>query len=522
MFRLATCIFIGLSMAACAGDDATQGEQQGNNEDKNPVGTTIFSSVDQSDESAPSTRTAIVNHVKGGGAKVNWSATDKIWVKDDNGTWQQSAAASFPTAINKSNARFTLNGTYTGMTHDVIYTNTSITGTPQVEIKAGQTQTVPNNFDHAGESGDCGIAEATNNGGFYQFILNHKASYLCLIPRSSNEFVHRSKLTKIEIISDDDIAGTYDMAADGTLTLASGGSKTITLTTGTGFDLDNSADDMDKNAAYAVIAPGTHKLCIRYWLRNSIDNPDGQIEGTITKYVTMNFVAGKIHDITSNLALRDYEATVYYMWDAKQNCWWQHEWNVIPATDRWQPIDNYNPSPNYPTASDADRWCNTYWAGSGMRTDAQTPLFQTLPNANEMAWYAMKGEPHWDEDELWTTMGRLYKSGMWFLKKNNISGFTAEHIPNAPTDLRTTYQTVDNTPAPNRPSASEIDKYFYLPASGFYTNFGLDALGWDSRYWTSSAAPNSINAAYFLTINSGQAQVAIDARSIACKPQMFE
>ena len=70
---------------------------------------------------------------------------------------------------------------------------------------------------------------------------------------------------------DDDIAGTYNMAADGTLTLASGGSKTITVTTGSGFAIDNSTEDMSKNATYAVVAPGTHTFRIRYWLRNTTD-----------------------------------------------------------------------------------------------------------------------------------------------------------------------------------------------------------------------------------------------------------
>ena len=120
-------------------------------------------------------------------------------------------------------------------------------------------------------------------------------------------------------MSDDDIAGTYDIAADGSLTLASGGSKTITVTTGSGFDIDNSADDMSKNATYAVVAPGTHTFRIRYWLRNTTDNPGGAIEGTVSKIVTLNCTAGSIHDVTANLNPHDYDGRKYYMWDAQQN-----------------------------------------------------------------------------------------------------------------------------------------------------------------------------------------------------------
>ena len=43
-----------------------------------------------------------------------------------------------------------------------------------MEIKNKQTQSAPNNFDHAGESGDCGIATATKMGNDYKFTLEHK------------------------------------------------------------------------------------------------------------------------------------------------------------------------------------------------------------------------------------------------------------------------------------------------------------------------------------------------------------
>ena len=59
-----------------------------------------------------------------------------------------------------------------------------------------------------------------------------------------------------------------------------------------------------------------------------------------------------------------------------------------------------------------------------------------LPNVNEMTWYAAKGEPRWDADELWTTMGHLSKGGMWFKKKANISEFNPNTAEDG-TDWRT-------------------------------------------------------------------------------------
>ena len=490
-----------LFAASCANDEVTQEEKQ--KKDNIPAGTTVFTGTSQPDAT---TRTAILNHTKGTGASVNWSSTDKIWVKDDGGNWQQSTTTTIPSAANPSFAKFALSGTYTGSSHDVLYTNTTVGTHPQVEIKAAQTQSAPNNFDHAGESGDCGIATGNKSGSDYAFTLNHKASYLCFIPRSSNPYVNRSKLIKVEIMSDDDIAGTYNIAANGVLTLASGGSKTITVRTGSGFDIDNSADDMSKNVTYAVVAPGTHKFRIRYWLRNTTDNPNGPIEGTVSKIVTLNCTAGSIHDITANLDLHDYDGNHYYMWDAQQNYWYGHEWN---SASPWQPTKNYQSNSNYPKskAVDPDRWYNDSYPGYNILNSAsQNTLFKTLPNANEMVWYAMEGGPHWDADELWSTMGHLHKGGMWFKKKSKIPGFSDTHDPYIITrDDRLSNATVtNNSPSQDLLSASEIDDYFYLPALGNVDDNGMmTGLEWTGGYWSSSAYALFTGYAYRLSFYSG-------------------
>ena len=490
-----------LFAASCANDEVTQEEKQ--KKDNIPAGTTVFTGTSQPDAT---TRTAILNHTKGTGASVNWSSTDKIWVKDDGGNWQQSTTTTIPSAANPSFAKFALSGTYTGSSHDVLYTNTTVGTHPQVEIKAAQTQSAPNNFDHAGESGDCGIATGNKSGSDYAFTLNHKASYLCFIPRSSNPYVNRSKLIKVEIMSDDDIAGTYNIAANGVLTLASGGSKTITVRTGSGFDIDNSADDMSKNVTYAVVAPGTHKFRIRYWLRNTTDNPNGPIEGTVSKIVTLNCTAGSIHDITANLDLHDYDGNHYYMWDAQQNYWYGHEWN---SASPWQPTKNYQSNSNYPKskAIDPDRWYNDSYPGyNTLNSASQNTLFKTLPNANEMVWYAMEGDPHWDADELWSTMGHLHKGGMWFKKKSKIPGFSDTHDPYIITrDDRLSNATVtNNSPSQDLLSASEIDDYFYLPALGNVDDNGMmTGLEWTGGYWSSSAYALFTGYAYRLSFYSG-------------------
>ena len=503
-----------LFAASCANDDVAQNEKQ--KKDNTPAGATVFTGTSQPETT---TRTAILNHTKGTGASVNWSSTDKIWVKDDGGNWQQSTTTIIPSAANPSFAKFALSGTYTGASHDILYTNMAVTGTqPQVEIKAEQTQSAPNNFDHAGVSGDCGIATGNKSGSDYAFTLNHKASYLCFIPRTSNEYVKRSKLIKVEIMSDDEIAGTYNMAADGTLTLASGGSKTITVTTGSGFDIDNAADDMSKNATYAVVAPGTHTFRIRYWLRNTTDNPYGPIEGTVSKIVTLNCTAGSIHDITANLNPHDYDGDHYYMWDAKEQYWKGYEWTKKLAGNTGQPTLSNGSSSNYPQSnSDVSRWYNE---GSGAFQATQSCA--TLPNANELSWYVMYGDPRWDYDELWTTMGHLYKYGMWFKKKSVLQAegnYDTEKSADRTTDLRTTGNRYDNDSRSINsgvlPSAADAGNYFFLPALGSYDNGRLKNIGGYTCYWSSSAYPGYSIYAYCLYIMGGTAIVSSDYRERA-------
>ena len=515
-----------LFAASCANDEVAQDEKQ--KKDNIPAGTTVFTGTSQPDAT---TRTAILNHTKGTGASVNWSSTDKIWVKDDGGTWQQSAAATIPSAANQSFAKFSLSGTYTGTSHDIIYTNKAVSGSqPQVEIKTEQTQSAPNNFDHAGESGDCGIATGVKLGSGYNFTLTHKASYLCLIPRTNNEYVKRSKLIKVEIMSDDEIAGTYNMAADGTLTLASGGSKTITVTTGSGFAIDNVADDISKNATYAVVAPGTHTFRIRYWLRNTTDNPEGTIEGTISKIVTLNCTAGSIHDITANLNPYDYDGDHYYMWDAQQQYWYGYEWTKHLSGSTGQPILNYNSSSNYPQSnSDVSRWYNESYPGYGVSNPATHTSCKDLPNANEMSWYCMYGDPRWDADELWTTMGHLYKGGMWFKKKSVLlaeGNYNTEKSADNTTDLRTTYKFYVNSNSSitnsGLPSGADVNNYFYLPTLGVYTDGRLTIVGEVGYYWSSSAYPWLSGNAYDLGFSSGGVRVTDSPCSFGSRAEALQ
>ena len=500
------CAFL-IFAGSCTNDNTTADDKENNT--GVPAGATAF--IGNSLPEA-TTRTAILNHTKAGGAAVNWSNNDKIWVKDDAGQWKQSTSVTFPTATNKARGQFALTGTYTGLTHDVLYTNTAITGSQtQVDIKAAQTQTAPNNFDHAGEAGDCGIATASKTSEGYAFTLSHKASYICLIPRTSNAFVKRSKLIKVEIIADNNIAGRYNMAADGTLSLASNGSNTITVTTGSGFALDNEADDMSKNATYAVVAPGKHSFRIRYWLSNATDNYDGTIEGTVTKYVTLDCKPGTIHDITANLDPQDY-AGLYYLWDAKENYWFGHEWN---SDSPLQTTKNGTGFIWYYEVPEGDVRHKNISSRTAVNSCAK------MPNANEMSWYAMKGDPHWDADELWSTMGHLYKGGMWIKKKSVLlkeNNYSTEISADRTTDLRTTRKIMTNNQITmGVPSTAD---YFYLPALGIYSDAHLSVVSEEGFYWSSSSL--ELGDACYMEFSNSLIETAFDPYEFAMKAMEFK
>ncbi|WP_082627506.1 hypothetical protein [Hoylesella enoeca] len=527
LFQVSMLLALTLIAAGCANDEVAKNEQQGAN--GIPAGTTVFSG-----ETRPSTttRTAIVDHTKGGSAKVIWAATDKIWVKDNTNTWHESDAASFHELPNKAKAMFTLNGTYTGATHDVIYTNLPITGTPQVEIKSTQTQSAPNNFDHAGASGDCGVATATGGSGKYGFKLDHKASYLCLIPRTTDAIFQRCKLIKIEVSADNDIAGTYGISSAGlSASPISGASKEITLHTGAGFDLNTSTTDITKNGAYMVIAPGTHKLKIRYWLKDDVTN----IEGTITKSIpAKQYEAGKIHDLTANLDTRAYD-NKYYMWDAQKDCWYGHESAQPTANDETPPTTGHYPQS---AATDPDRWHNQ---------GALSPLQQAsnsckdCPNVNEMIWYVMKGEARADNDELYTLMGHLYKgNGVWLKKQSKIAedeGVTIADIKAGYTEggVTTDYRTSGEShhyslPSNILPTAEECENYFFLPPLGMYQSAGglgmLSFVGEKGCYFSSSPYHDAPSHAYYDLIFNYGTQIMIShfvgGYSLRAEPTLFK
>ena len=487
---LALVFGIALAFASCANEDIAQ-NPNGTDNNKN---FTIFSTGD------PATRTSMESN-----GAFYWEAGDKIWIKDDTGAWKQSRNA--PTEKTAS-FRFEVPGKFTKTNTYKVYYPGQNGNQNQVAIAANQSQAVPNTTAHFGTSGDCGMADAawsnTKNG--FAFTLDHKAAYLLFLPRTSNTILHDCYLTKVEVNSDNDITSTYTLDPTiGELT-GTGTGKQITISTGgsgayaNGFPLTNNATSAATNGAYVVIKPGTHTLKIRYWVKDVVTN----VEGTITKTLSSaTYDQNKYYNITANLDVRDYDGDHYYMWDAQDQYWYGYEWtHKNPA---WQPTIAFGlPGATTSTFFPSTTGSRSYHDGSTLAGFNATQSCASSPNANEMAWYVKKGDPYWDADELWTTMGHLYKGGMWFKKKTKITGFTDANIPdNTSIDLRTQYQTVENNSFNSgQPAASELGNYFFLPSLGLYSNGGLYSIRWGGFYWSSSAKPGSAVQAYSMHFSS--------------------
>ena len=497
---LSFAAFCGLTLAfaSCANEDVAQNPNSTDN-DKN---LTTFTAGD------PLTRTSMESD-----GKFFWEAGDKIWVKDDDGTWQQSSNA--PTA-KAASFKFRVPGKFTqSSTYKVYYPGQS-GNQDQVTISASQSQSEPNTTAHFGTSGDCGMADASKqSNGSFAFMLDHKAAYLLLLPRTSNTILHDCYLTKVEINSDNDITSTYTLdPVTGKLT-GTGTGKQITVSTGgsgtytNGFPLTNSTANAATNGAYVVIKPGTHTLKIRYWVKDVVTN----VEGTITKILSSaSYDQNKYYNITANLDVKNYDGDHYYMWDAQDQYWKGHEWNHGGS----QPTLSYGlpgatTSSDYAQSSSDPRYYNTSYPGDGISNPATHTSCKDLPNVNEMTWYVSMGEPRWDDNELWTTMGHLYKGGMWLKKKAYISGFNANTAADG-TDWRTNPTDGGWTISHTLPSAADAGNYFYLPALGFYLFGQLNRVGF-GFYWSSSATPGySNNLAYGLYFSRYGINVNYNAR----------
>ena len=482
LLSLAAFCGIVLAFASCANEDVAQNTTGA--ESDNDKNLTAFFAGDEA-----TTRTSLDYN----SGNFYWEAGDYIYVMDDNGVLQKSKNAPDRKLSSLASFKYMVPGKFTASSSYKVYYLGKNSNGRMVTIPTEQSQTVPGTTTHFGTAGDYGTATATKVAGKHQFsfALEHQPAYLVFQPYTSNKVLYNCYLTKIEVSSDNDIATIYVVnqttgklqAIDGT------GRKQIVLTTKdptsgntfyNGFPLTNNTASVATNGAYMVIKPGTHTLKVRYWVKDLVTG----VEGAITRtYPSTSYASNTYYDMTAQLNVKNYDGDKYYMWDAQQNYWSGHEWNSAAP---WQPTLTTQPAnPNYPKSKTDSRWY--YEGGDGSSFNA-THSCATLPNVNEMTWYAAKGDPRWDRDELWTTMGHLYKAGMWFKKKANISGYNSNTAFDG-RDWRGTSKNDGWSVSTTPPSAADAGNYFFLPALGSYDSGKLYGVCFGGSYWSSSANP---------------------------------
>lgn len=471
------------------------------------------------------TRTSMEHSTIGGGGTFFWEAGDVIYVQDDNNNLCKSKSNI---ADKTARHTFLVNGTYGAKTsYDVYYNGTNSGSDPKkVVIPATQKQEAFNDTKHFGASGDCGVAKATKAGASgYKFDLEHKAAYLCFLPYFSQYLADGTKIKSIQVTSDTNIAGTYDLTSGGLS--GAGSSKIITLRVGEdGLLLADKVNTKNiKNSLYMVVAPapGEHTIKVKYTFFDTSINKSFAV---IKSYSRCKLAANTIYDIPVNLdmAIPSYSGHNYYMWDAKENYWSGHEWD---SANPWQPTTNYATNENYPKSNNADasRW---YHEGGGAFEASFNPLFSQLPNVNEMAWYVVKGDAHWDDDTQWEIFGEKHTGGIWLKKLSVIAKENTKTLSDLKNknhegiDMRTTYKDYSISPKSGKPKDSEINNYFFLPALGYYGIGGLYRLGSYGYFWSSSAHPSNSHDTYYLHFYSGEVIVRNVSRYIGLVAQPFE
>ena len=544
-------------LAACNNEEITQQDKE--KKIDAPKGGVVFATNDTKvsakrwfiDDKAftdAKTRTDI-KHIPGNGADVYWTSDDFIWVKKQDGTWAQSTSTTLHDG--GASAEFTLPGNKSDYADgcEVRYTgnsSSSYSAAPtavNVGFPWSQSRTAPNDFSKAGDWGDCGsgVARNTGNPDKFNFTLSHKSAYLCFLPRCENAALASNiRLKNINIMAISYVAvkfaGLFGFDGEDILTNTPAFNTNINVTL-PDFILSTIANQA-ANATYLVVRPGTYDFKIEYTIKDPATNIETVITDTKTN-ITLD--KGNIYDVTANLTPPVLTQPKYYMWDAQQDYWHEFE-NDRPT--RYLGEAGATQGQNYPqnSADPKQRWCNENNAGYGMRYDAQTGLFNTLPNANELYWYVMKGDPHWDDQAggVYARDGHLWVlGGIWLRKKNVIINYliNTEHYPSTltwnemkegywgtPTALHTDYRSAGgiSTVSPTQGHPSNLEDYFFLPAWGFYNSGWWNALGGNGDYWSSSADPKNSTYAYRLFFYKSGVTVGCDSRSLGFPVKAFE
>ena len=369
---------------------------------------TVFSSVAETPQNSPfgpNRTSAARNESK---FPFYWTKNDRIWVKNTDNKFYESHTVK----VDKENeptekvaaGYFDIHGTFKEESYQVFYLgqvhNVSEGSVAEgikepdvyVTIAKEQGQMKVEHMDHFGVAGDCGEATAhKQTDGTYQFVLDHKASYLAIYPMKQSSITKNITISKLEITSNKPLAGDFHFS-DGSLLNKSpeenvNKSYTINFKTGTGeyeygFPLETTNDK--EKGIYVVIPPGEHELTLKFYLFDEYH----QKREVVKKYKNYKYDQNKFVRLSPVLDADFPDELVY------ENVWYQ-----------WDAQYPYNPQS---TSS------NPYNDVSA--PDSASYSCKYMPNANELWWYIKNGDVRWDGTTTYTVK---YKK-----KEGDVFGFT--------------------------------------------------------------------------------------------------
>lgn len=492
----ATLLFMAVGLfAACSNDNFTEVNKKEAKKTSQETTQGVKFAINDTKASAKSrvvvnedgtkTRT-IFTHTPGQGADAFWVASDFIWVQDKTGAWQKSTHTELHDG--SASAEFTLPGVMSDYADGcaVRYTGTYGTGT-ELQITDYQVNYTPNDFSMGDMKGDCGVgvARATGNPVKFNFTLNHLVSYLCFLPRCTNAELGKNILLKnINITATPAVsggasalAGIFHFSADGQHLEGDRQLQNKTDLPITDFRLTNTTDNQALNACYAMVPAGYYNFTIRY----SVNDVTTGVYGTFIKQIN-NVVCdeGVINDFRIDIAsgFKNYSSK-YYMWDvntANDDAW--HNYEAFQPT-----VSGQQETAHYPSNPADWRWHNT------LPYPAQATRHSSLaPSVNGIRWIVERAETWYDEETAWTTMGHLYKGGVWVKLP---TGYTDAAAPNGQ-DYRSNSlngHIVNGYTHQVRPT--NTTGLLYFPLLGWYENGKLIDVGKRVGYWTSSSRPEA-------------------------------
>lgn len=454
-----------------------------------------------------------------------WQKNDQIFVEDDDGYLCRSQNRVTESGV--SSFTFMVGGLFHKKdSYNVYYAgNEWLSDNKLVRIARNQYQKISSDSKtlYPGNA-NCAFGIATKKGDKFTFKLTHQSSILVLHPYTYNKILQRCLMCTIDIFSDNNIAGRYTFdKTTGKLIEVDELSNTITLIHATNpwssfwdndeqLTVSTTPDFAAPGTYYVHIAPGKHTLKIRYHLYDSESHQHVYFTQT---YPEFDYAANNYYDMpSSSLYAQDYLGDKHYDWNAELPFWSGHEWNSSDPIK--QPINDankeeyavpYKIDPSDPRSAQYVHDPNT---GKNIAT---TPLFKSLPNLNEFAWYLMKGDIHYDKYTSWTMMGHAYSGGVWIKKKAKIAqenNITIERMKEVcddnSTDLTKTYYLSENNELrekysrkyfekQGRPDDSVINDYFFVPYMGEYYDHYEDKYFWRN---TSNAFYSSTPVCFYL------------------------